>query len=204
MSEAKIFNPLDKRHLGESVVQALEHEPAVPLATLAPFKGAGIYAIYYVGELPLYMSLAALNKPRARHPIYVGKAVAAGSRKGQIDVAGELSSALFKRLAEHRESLRDAKFNDTDFVCRYLALDDIWIGLGESLLIQAYSPLWNTLIEGFGNHDPGSGRKNMMRPAWDELHPGRAWAKRLKPAKIPRVELVLRVEDYLAALRPLA
>ncbi len=95
-----------------------------------------------------------------------------------------------------------AKLNDADFVCRYMALDDIWIGLGESLLIQAYAPLWNTLIEGFGNHDPGSGRKNMMRPAWDELHPGRAWAKKLKPAKIPRAELTLRVEAYLADLHP--
>ncbi|WP_408004883.1 Eco29kI family restriction endonuclease [Radiobacillus kanasensis] len=30
----------------------------------------------------------------------------------------------------------------------------------ESYLIRKHIPLWNNLIKGFGNHDPGIGRYN--------------------------------------------
>jgi hypothetical protein len=39
------------------------------------------------------------------------------------------------------------------------------------------------VVDGFGNHDPGTGRRNMKRPRWDILHPGRSWAGRLQPAE---------------------
>jgi hypothetical protein len=54
-----------------------------------------------------------------------------------------------------------------DFWCRFLVVDDIWIPLGESLLIQRHRPIWNSLIDGFGNHDLGSGRRKGARPNWD-------------------------------------
>lgn len=41
-----------------------------------------------------------------------------------------------------------------DFQCRFLIVDDIWIPLGESLLIAKFAPIWNTLIDGFGNLIP--------------------------------------------------
>lgn len=52
MTEAKIipFNPLDKRHLGESVAQAMLRQPVMPLADLVSFAGAGIYALYYLSR----------------------------------------------------------------------------------------------------------------------------------------------------------
>ena len=59
---------------------------------------------------------------------------------------------------------------------RFLVVDDIWIPLGESLLIAKFAPIWNKLIDGFGNHDPGKGRYEGARPKWDTLHPGRGWA----------------------------
>jgi hypothetical protein len=62
---------------------------------------------------------------------------------------------------------------------RYLTVDAIWIPLGESLLINMFSPIWNVKIDGFGNHDPGSGRKGQKKSQWDILHPGRAWADKL-------------------------
>jgi hypothetical protein len=46
-----------------------------------------------------------------------------------------------------------------------------------------FSPLWNRLIDGFGNHDPGKGRHQGKIPAWDTIHPGRKWAKRLQAGK---------------------
>lgn len=59
----------------------------------------------------------------------------------------------------------------------------VWISLAERFLIEHYRPIWNTVIDGFGNHDPGMGRRNMKRPRWDILHPGREWAERLRPAE---------------------
>ena len=59
---------------------------------------------------------------------------------------------------------------------RWLVVDDIWIPLGESALIRRYRPVWNALIDGFGNHDPGSGRYNQAKSDWDVVHAGRSWA----------------------------
>ncbi|MBL9178649.1 MAG: Eco29kI family restriction endonuclease [Verrucomicrobiaceae bacterium] len=75
--------------------------------------------------------------------------------------------------------------------------DDIWITLGEALVIQRFQPLWNQVVEGFGNHDPGSGRYEGMRPLWDELHPGRSWAARCKPPKLTHAQIVEAVADYM-------
>ena len=76
-------------------------------------------------------------------------------------------------------------------------VDDIWIPLGESLLIARFSPVWNALIDGFGNHDPGSGRYNGMRPRWDVLHPGRAWAAKCKERPESAKDIEQDVETYL-------
>lgn len=53
------------------------------------------------------------------------------------------------------------------------------ITIVEAELIRQYRPLWNTIVDGFGNHDPGSGRYNQAKSEWDILHPGRIWAERL-------------------------
>ncbi len=50
----------------------------------------------------------------------------------------------------------------------------------EAALIRAYLPLWNTAVDGFGNHDPGSGRYDQAPSEWDTLHPGRSWAMKLR------------------------
>lgn len=201
MSSTHLFNPLDKRNLGRSIVNALETIHPVKLANLTEFKGAGIYALYYAGDFEPYAPLKKLNSAVPFYPIYVGKAVAAGSRKGNSEVTGLESGALWRRLREHVDSIAAVQeLKVADFSCKYLVIDEIWIGLGESLLIQAYSPLWNVSVEGFGNHDPGAGRRKGRRPAWDELHNGRAWAKRLQPAKHSREELLKIIRAHLAKL----
>lgn len=194
----KPFNPLDKRNLGESVADAALNSEIYPLPP-EPFIGAGVYMLYYVGDLPLYRKLANANRNgRFENPIYVGKAVPAGARKGGMGLDVDHGMALFKRLSEHSESVTDAEnLNLQDFRCRFLVVDDIWIPLAESLLIEKFAPVWNRVLDGFGNHDPGKGRHSGKMPYWDCVHPGREWAKRLQPCLYTRQELESRVTEYL-------
>lgn len=191
------FNPLAKRHLGESVGQAMLNQPAVSMGKLKAFDGAGIYAIYYTGAFPAYADFAACNKGDFNAPIYVGKAVPKGSRKGG-DLSAVPGKVLFNRLKQHVKSIEAASNLDlNDFWCRYLVVDDIWIPLGESLLIAKFVPLWNKLIDGFGNHDPGKGRHAGLRPRWDVLHPGRTWAKSCRSRQETAEQIIREVRDYL-------
>ncbi len=131
----KPFNPLDKRNLGVSVANAMLDRPVVLLPP-EPFEGAGIYAIYYTGPYSAYERIANKNKLGCHLPIYVGKAVPAGARKGGFGLGLKPGRALFNRLREHAESIEQAANLDlSDFRCRYLVVDDIWIPLGESLLV---------------------------------------------------------------------
>jgi len=196
-----MFNPLAKESLGRSIVEALLAPPLLPLNDVEVFVGAGIYAIYYCGDFPNYAGLSSLNQVAATYPIYVGKAVPKGGRKGASADASLDSMALSKRLREHKGSIDSVdSLSVADFNYRYLVLDDIWISLGEALVIQRFQPLWNQVIEGFGNHDPGAGRYTGMRPLWDELHPGRDWAKRCKPPKLSKEQICAQVEAYMAKL----
>jgi len=178
MSDAAPYNPLEKKHLGASVAEALLGRKPRALGKLTAFKGAGVYALYYKGEFAPYRRIAELNRtddPQA--PIYVGKAIPAGGRKGVAITSSATTTTLYRRLKEHAESIQSTEnLLIDDFICRYLVVDDIWIPLGESLLIANFSPIWNTSLDGFGNHDPGSGRYKGLIPRWDVLHPGRAWA----------------------------
>lgn len=192
------FNPLDKKNLGASVAEAMLGSKVHPLGDLNDFKGAGIYAIYYSGDFEPYGIIAKRNEREKTTPIYVGKAIPAGTRKGGGKTTATVGRPLFNRLAEHAESIRAvSNFDIEDFTCRFLVVDDIWIPLGESLLIARYSPLWNSLIDGFGNHDPGSGRYNGMRPRWDVLHPGRGWAEKCRPRHETPDEISRDVHTYL-------
>ncbi|MFJ3047283.1 Eco29kI family restriction endonuclease [Herbaspirillum chlorophenolicum] len=203
MSDSNIipFNPLDKKNLGASVAEAMLEQPAQPLGALKSFYGVGIYAIYYVGNFDAYQPLARRNKDgKFSAPIYVGKAVPAGARKG--GGVGEIKSrALYGRLSEHAESIAAVpNLNLADFYCRFLVVDDIWIPLGESLLIAKFAPVWNALIDGFGNHDPGKGRYNGLRPKWDVLHPGRLWAEKCAIRTESPEQISREIEEYFRAI----
>ena len=169
------YNPLDKRNLGKSVADALLEQE---VHSLPPdkFIGAGIYVIYYQGDFDLYTPLASRNvDDHWDTPIYVGRAVPKGARQGRVGVGP--GTVLADRLREHSRSIEEVGSLDVgDFACRFLVVDDIWIPLGESLLIGKFSPVWNTTLDGFGNHDPGKGRYKQQRSYWDVVHPGRKWA----------------------------
>ncbi len=138
------YNPLDKTRLGESVAKALLSQT---VGNLPPesFKGAGIYALYYIGDFAAYRKIAEKNRSnRWAAPIYVGKAVPPGARKGGYGLGESPGDVLYRRLREHADSIKQTKnLSLDDFRCRYLVVDDIWIPLGESLLISMFSPLWN-------------------------------------------------------------
>lgn len=188
------YNPLDRRNLGRSVEYALLIQDPVPLSGLTSFSGAGIYAIYYNGPFDLYQPI---SEPECRVPIYVGKADVPGARRGLV-TSGYSGAALWARLAQHAESVRRANNLELDdFLCRYLPVDDIWIPLGESLMISNFRPLWNVVIDGFGLHDPGSRRHGGTRSEWDELHPGRPWYDRMTPRSEPESIITKVVRHFV-------
>ncbi len=191
------YNPLDKINLGISAATAML---ASEVYRLPPekFVGAGVYAIYYSGDFTPYRKISELNREGCNQPIYVGKAVPAGARKGGLGLATEQGFSLFNRLSEHYESINAAgNLNAGDFSCRFLVTDDIWIPLTESLLIEKYKPLWNCCIDGFGNHDPGKGRHNQQKSPWDCIHAGRDWAGKLKPNSYSEEQLFERIKRYI-------
>lgn len=194
------FNPLDKKNLGISVADALLVKEAYLLPPPDAFVGAGIYAIYYRGNFPPYCRVSQANNGAAREmPIYVGKAVPAGARRGGLGLDISPGTVLHRRLCEHARSIEQAvNLEIDDFYCRYLVVDDIWIPLGESLLIEQFQPIWNCVIDGFGNHDPGSGRRRQQKSPWDVIHPGRLWADVLQPNSKSREAILENLDLFLS------
>ncbi|WP_250324444.1 Eco29kI family restriction endonuclease [Williamsia sp. CHRR-6] len=185
-------------NLAVSIANKLLATPAVRHSEIPDFKGAGIYAIYYRGDCPTYKPL---SEPENRDiAVYVGKAVPKGGRKG-VEVAKTTSTtALRSRLKEHAKSIGQVETRDfrlDEFRFRYLVVEPIWIPLGESVMIQRSHPVWNVLVDGFGNHDPGAGRINGMRTRWDTLHPGRPWAQKFPQRQETGAEIADDVIEYL-------
>lgn len=199
------YNPLDNINLGKSVAEALLDRIDQPLGELSRFTGAGIYVLYYTGEFEPYRPIAEVNADELRWPIYIGKAIPEGGRKGIA--VGRQGTHLHGRLREHANSIRAAEkfaaetgapnIRLDEFRVRYLVVEDIWIPLGESLMISTFKPVWNGMLDGFGNHTPGSGRYEGMRPLWDVLHPGRGWAMKCRPRPETPQELAASVAEYL-------
>jgi hypothetical protein len=82
------------------------------------------------------------------------------------------------RVAKQAENL-----HLDEFPFRFLVVVPVRIRLAQRFLIGHFRPVWNTVLDGFGNHDPGKGRKDMRRPRWDIVHPGRPGATRLTAAE---------------------
>ena len=173
----------------DEAIEFFNETPVHKLPPLVSFVGTGVYALYY---LDLYARIASLNLETQSQPIYVGKAVPPGwrtARSQETDAPG-----LYRRLQEHSRGIQQATNLEIDgFRCRFMILGGIESDLVvpvEAELIRRCSPLWNSVIDGFGNHDPGSGRYNQAKSEWDVLHPGRRWAERLT-GESPRLEEVI-------------
>lgn len=194
------FNPLDREELARTLGRALLLTPCEPLPPAKQFTGAGVYAIYYQGDYSVYQPVAF---PDCEWPIYVGRAMPPGGRKGMAELKAKPGRALFNRLSEHEDSVSQARnLALADFRCRYLIVDDIWIPLAERLVISHYRPLWNVVVDGFGIHDPGgkpggtTGRAGQKKSPWDTLHPGRPFAEN-RPDRRSENELREAIQDHL-------
>lgn len=181
------YNPLHKTNLGESVADALLSSELFDLPP-TPFMGSGVYAIYYTGDFPAYEKIRVKDSDENQRPIYVGKAVPKGARRGIQKHGDDPGDQLYQRLREHADSISATDLSLVDFKCRFLVVDDIWIPLGESLLIQKFKPLWNVLLDGFGNHDPGGKRLGGETSRWDTVHSGRLWVAKRHQIPNPQSE----------------
>jgi hypothetical protein len=201
MAKVQPYNPLDKINLAKSIEIELLGRLGVSLDAVDSIVGAGVYVLYYSGPFPAYGPITSENREGTnKKPIYVGKAIPKGGRKGGL--TGDVSAtgrALADRLRQHAASISEAtNLELADFSVRHLVLDDIWIPLGENMLIESFKPVWNIALDGFGNKDPGRRRATQYKSPWDIVHPGRQFAEKLADAPASPEFLIQRIEDYLA------
>lgn len=176
--------------------------PAEQLPPHSSFEGAGVYTIHYRGDFNAYHGMP------DHEPIYVGKADPPGKRQGRSLLERSLSQsikpALYDRLTKHAVSIKNASnICLSDFMCRWLVLDEVWIGLTEQVLIAEYQPLWNVVVAGFGINDPGKGRRNQRRSQWDTLHPGRSYAAHLTPRDETPDDILSAIREHRMGQRNL-
>ena len=170
------------------MVRVVLEQSALSLGTLTQFEGSGVYVLYYTGPFEPYKPIADANRGGSwNRPIYVGEATRKGGRKGGVLAEGPAGRAIFERLGNHSDSIRTVNnLKVDDFWVRYLVLKDFFIPLCESLLIDRYEPIWNKLIDGFGNKALGGPRQERQQKSmWDVLHPGRPGAAISANKKFP-------------------
>ena len=66
----------------------------------------------------------------------------------------------------------------------------------EATLIRNLNPLWNSCIDGFGIHTPGTGRFNQQPSEWDTIHPGRPWLDKLTGAPRDKKVVEQKIKSY--------
>lgn len=192
----------------ELVMDAVRFFNGTPVLELPPpvsFNGRGVYAIYYIGSNPFYARYAELNRTAYHFPIYVGKAVPKGWRQSRAsDTGTNQSNELYARLRQHYNSLNATpNLQSSDFMCRFVIFEHTgsdMISTVEAALIKLNRPLWNTTVDGFGNHDPGKGRYEQARSDWDVIHPGRRWADKCNGIAKPHFLILTNIKNHLATL----
>lgn len=191
--------------LVKDAVRFFNGTPAHILPPPESFFGTGVYALYYTGAHPLYARYAELNRLAYQFPIYIGKAVPKGWRQARSsDDASHSARELANRLREHSRSIAQcADFSLADFKCRFMifevATSDM-ISTIEAALIKLNQPLWNTTVDGFGNHDPGKGRYEQAQSDWDVLHAGRTWAAKCNGIAHEKSAIVEKIQFHLKDL----
>ncbi|MBN9004885.1 MAG: Eco29kI family restriction endonuclease [Rhizobiales bacterium] len=177
------FDPADPKAIGRMVSIALLAQKMVPLEEVKPAYGAGVYAIYYNGDHPLYASISGTETP-----IYVGKADPA---KDDASDSREQGDKLTGRLIEHAKTIRTAEgyanqlpeglypIKLGDFTCRRLVCATNAQLVAEKHLIRTFWPVWNSETKacwGMSKHGDSTGTRKNKRSPWDVVHPGRQWA----------------------------
>ncbi len=191
--------------LVKDAVRFFNGTPVHPMPLQQHFSGAGVYALYYTGKNKSYLRYTELNRLEYKYPIYVGKAVPKGWRQSRVsDVALGGSTELYSRIKEHNRNIEKVEGIDQDeFSCRFVIFEaesSDMIGTIEAALIKLNRPLWNSALDGFGNHTPGAGRFNQAKSDWDVIHPGRDWAKKCTGIPKPEKDILARVQAYMSTI----
>ena len=188
--------------LGREIQRAVQHIASTPIQRLPPpepFSGSGVYLLYYIGSFELYSALVKYDQGKYRQPIYAGKAVPKGGKRGCKPVSP--SMALYRRLRKHAKSINDvSNLVRTDFACQFLVLTGDAADAAATIeyaLIRKYAPVWNCCLDGFGNNAPGGKRETQLLAPWDTLHPGRDWERKWKGRRPDSEELRANVLSYL-------
>jgi hypothetical protein len=192
--------------LVKDAVRFFNGTPVHEMPLSESFFGTGVYSLYYTGSHPLYKKYAELNRLAYGHPIYVGKAVPKGWRQARIsDNAESQSKELYSRLKEHSRSITaTSELSLQDFFCRFVIFEaegSDMISTIEATLIKLNRPLWNTAVDGFGNHDPGSGRYQQAKSDWDVIHAGRAWAEKCNGIPKDKPTIIANIERHFNDIR---
>lgn len=173
------FDPLAVENVGVTLAVELLEQPLFSLPPSEPFVGAGVYALYYVGQHSAYAEIVELDHGTggSKYPIYIGSAVRENAKQG-FKLRASAKARLHTRLKHHAESIRsvmegglDSDLQLEDFRCRFLILNDAYVTLAESVLIATFRPAWNGM--GFGSKVVGIRREGQVPSLWDSLHPGR-------------------------------
>jgi hypothetical protein len=191
----------------ELVRDAIRFFNGTPVHTLPfgeAFLGTGVYALYYTGTSGIYSKYGELNRLAYNNPIYVGKAVPKGWRQSRTSSLAKQSRELCNRLREHQRNLETvSNLEFENFACRFMIFEDSssdMIGTIEAALFQLQHPLWNTTLDGFGNHDPGRGRYEQAKSDWDVIHAGRAWAEKCLGISSSEQQILERIANYFEVL----
>ena len=201
--EKHIYKSTAFEEIIKDTIRFFNGTPVHKLPPPVRFHGTGVYAIYYTGKSEYYKQLYEQNRLEFSQPIYVGKAVPSGWRQAKDSKVGSLSYELFGRLKEHGKSVTQVNnLEQEDFSCRFMILEDSanhLIGTVEAALIRHYKPIWNTRIDGFGNHDPGSGRYNQAKSEWDIIHVGRPWADKCLGTSSTVEKVEKKIKEYFTS-----
>lgn len=180
-----------------------------PVCELPPprFTGSGVYALYCTAKKGLYERYGnKVNRMGYNVPIYVGKAVPQGWRQSRTaGMATDKGTELRSRLVHHSKTILAVENLElSDFACRFMIFSGAsvdMIAAVEAALIAEYTPLWNTVIDGFGNNDPGGKRMGGVVPKWHILHKGVKWAAKMTGPRADVRKVQKSVMDYMMGLR---
>lgn len=192
------FDPLALENVGVTLAIELMEQTLHSVPPEKIFGGAGVYALYYGGDLEAYAPLRELDQAEGgwRIPIYIGRAERKNVRKG-FSTKPVTEAALHDRIKKHARSIVQAEnLSLADFRCRYLVLNDAYISLAESVMIATFRPLWNGM--GLGSNQTGGPRMAGQASQWDSLHPGRSG----RPAGTPESKALAAaaIANVIAAL----
>jgi len=201
-----VFHSPDFEEVIKDTIRFFNGTPIQTIPVSERFHGTGVYALYCISKTGIYRDFHEINRTSYHIPIYIGKAVPKGWRKSRASACSKTSDCeLYTRIREHGKSLEQATgLRRNEFCCRFIILEKAespLIGTVEAALIQLYEPIWNSLIDGFGNHDPGSGRYEQAMSDWDVCHPGRPWAKKCKGIPKNKKELLAEIEMFMNKLK---